>query len=142
MNVLIAEEKVVVRRILGTLVQGIPGSRIVGEARDARETLLGLLNLPCDVLIMDLRLPGGRGLRLLEGVRQLQPDIILLVVMNDPEEVLKQRSIESGADEYFDQSTGFLKLRELLRRLSPFFPSDSLFTRSLQQYRGSASVQH
>lgn len=93
---------------------------IAGEASSSSEAF-GMLQEQddIDVLVLDLRMPGRSGLSLLEEVRNVHPDLPVLVVSVEPEDVYAVRTIAAGA-------SGFLQkdhvdgdnLKEALSRLA------------------------
>lgn len=76
------------------------GIRIEFEAASGEEALQKLRELPCDVLLLDLALPGQSGVDVLRVVRQRHPDLKVLVLSGYPEERYALPMIRHGADGY------------------------------------------
>jgi two-component system response regulator AlgR len=71
MRVLIADDEPLARRRLASLLAGVAGIEVVGEAADGAATLAAVARLRPDVVLLDIRMPGMDGLaaarRMLQG---------------------------------------------------------------------------
>ena len=74
--------------------------RIAFEAASGEEALEALQNEACDVLLLDLSLPGQSGVDVLRTVRQRHPDMAVLVLSSFPEERYALAMIRNGASGY------------------------------------------
>lgn len=70
--VLIVDDEPLARARLRTLVEGCaePRAVVVGEAGDAAQALALLAGTPCDLVLLDIVMPGGNGLRLADELRR------------------------------------------------------------------------
>ncbi|MBL8446022.1 MAG: response regulator transcription factor [Zoogloeaceae bacterium] len=84
------------RELLGSEVD----LRIVFEAASGEEALEHLRAEPCDVLLLDLSLPGKSGVDVLRAVRQRHPEIAVLVLSGFPEDRYALAMIRNGASGY------------------------------------------
>jgi DNA-binding NarL/FixJ family response regulator len=73
---------------------------IAFEAATGEEALERLRETPCDVILLDLSLPGQSGVDVLRAVRQRYDDLRVLVLTGFPEERYAVAMIRSGADGY------------------------------------------
>ena len=62
LRILIVDDHEVVRLGLSTLLDRHPGLTVVGEAATAKEAIQKTLIIKPDVVVMDIRLPGGSGI--------------------------------------------------------------------------------
>jgi two-component system response regulator DevR len=67
-----------------------------------------------DVLLLDIQLPGNRGLDLLELVSRLYPKLKTVVVTNNADNSYKERCVALGAFGFIDKSTEFEKIPSLI----------------------------
>lgn len=74
--------------------------RIAFEAASGEEALEALQKEACDVLLLDLSLPGQSGVDVLRTVRQRYPDMAVLVLSSFPEERYALAMIRNGAGGY------------------------------------------
>ncbi len=76
------------------------GFEIAFEASSGEEALDRLRTDACDVLLLDLSLPGKSGVDVLRAVRQRYEDLKVLVLSGFPEERYALSMIRNGADGY------------------------------------------
>lgn len=118
LHVLLAEDSVHVRRQLLQLLGEIPGVVVTGEASSGAETLDAVARLNPDILVLDLRMPGGDGFHVMErlGGRNA-PAILVLTNSADPR--TRARCRELGARDVFDKSTEFEAMIRTIGGLAP-----------------------
>ena len=99
-RVLIADDHAIVREGVKRIIAAAGGMTVVGEAADGRELLALLASIPCDVVLMDLAMPGGSGLELVADVRRTRPQLPVLVLTMYPEDQYAVRTLMAGASGY------------------------------------------
>lgn len=99
-RVFIADDHELVRYALRTLLQGEADIEVVGESCDGEGVIEALEDRGADVLLLDLRMPGMGGVETCRRVKQLHPEIAVLVLTSfgDDEEVFGV--LEAGAAGY------------------------------------------
>ena len=107
MRVLIADDSAVVVERLITLLSELPEVEIVGEAQTSGEATERIRQLQPDVVILDIRMPGGSGIDVLETVKKFVPAPIVVMFTNFPYPQYRERCLRAGADFFFDKSTEF-----------------------------------
>ena len=70
------------------------------EAANGDEALEKLRTSPCDVLLLDISLPGKSGVDVLRTVRQRYPEMRVLILSGFPEESYALAMIKNGASGY------------------------------------------
>jgi len=89
----------------------------VTTASGAREALERFRLAPCPLVITDMRMPDGDGLRVMQGVRALEPEtavIFLTAFANVPEAV---HAMREGACDYLVKPISFEQLKEAATRV-------------------------
>src|SRR4051812_35892195 len=114
-SVLIADDHVVVRRGLQALLQHEPDLVVVGEARDALETLDLVDRLAPDVLVLDLVLPDASGMTVLKQLAERGAATRVVVLSIHREEAYVAEAFRHGAIGYVVKDAGAGELVEALR---------------------------
>lgn len=117
MKVLIADESSLVRECLAALVSEIRGVELVGQAGDAYEALETIQRLRPDVVILDVRMPGGNGIRVLEAIKKSTAAPVVIMLAAFPYPQYRKKCLEVGADYFFDKSTEFDRVVQVLRKM-------------------------
>ncbi len=116
MKVLIADDSQIVRERLTTLLLEIEGLEVIGQAKDGLEARDAILEQNPDFVILDLRMPRRDGLDVLRDIKKNHPDIRVIILTNYPYPQYRRRCIEEGADFFFDKSSEFEKVIEVLKQ--------------------------
>jgi two-component system, NarL family, invasion response regulator UvrY len=77
--------------------------RIVGEAADYTELRSVMRAHPCDVLVLDINLPGRSGLDVLQALKDEGSSVKVLVVSMHPEDQYAIRALKAGAYGYVNK---------------------------------------
>jgi YesN/AraC family two-component response regulator len=117
LKILIADDSDLVRERLRELISEVPGTEVVGEAANGAEALAALERLAPDVLILDVRMPGGNGIGALEAAktRHPAPAVIMLTAYAYPQ--YRRKCLEAGAEYFFDKATEFERVADVLAEL-------------------------
>lgn len=113
-KVFIAEDFLPVRRRLIELLTELDGVDVVGEAESPAEAIEGILDTRPDWVILDYQLRGGTGVDVLRAVHPEAPSIRFIVLTNHPTAQYRRACTQSGAGWFFDKSTEFGKIRDVL----------------------------
>ena len=115
MRVLIADDSSIVRGRVVSLLNELKEVEIIGEAQDVPDTIKSVARLKPEVVILDMQMPGGSGLDVLEKIKGEKPSPIVMMFTNSPYAQCRQRCMELGADYFFDKSTEAEKLLDALK---------------------------
>lgn len=116
-QVVLCDDHAVVRRgIRDTLVEA-SDIQITGEAGSYAELRDILRTAACDVLLLDLNLPGRSGLEVLASVRETHAGIKVLVVSMYPEDQYAVRCLRAGAQGYANKAADPIELISAVRTL-------------------------
>ena len=111
-KIVIAEDHAVLRESLADYIQR-KADRIdlVGLAIDWRD-VLSLLesNIQCDVALLDILMPGGDGLNMVENFQARFPEVKILIFSSLPEEEYAFRFLNAGA-------SGFISKVESIKKV-------------------------
>lgn len=99
-RVIIVDDHPVVRRGIAQILVDGDGVKVVGEASDAASALTLVRKTPCDLVLLDISLPGRSGLELLSDIRYEKPRLPVLVLSMHAEDQYAVRALRSGAAGY------------------------------------------
>lgn len=99
-RVLIADDHTVVRSGLRQIVATAPDLTVAGEAGNGSEVLAAVRGSGCDVVLMDMTMPGVCGVDLIRRVRSERPGLPVLVLSMHNEAQVVSRALRAGASGY------------------------------------------
>lgn len=106
---------------LKEILAEIEGIEVVGQARDAPEALESIRKLKPDVVILDIRMPSGNGITVLEPIRKEKIPTKVIIFTNYPYLQYRKKHLDAGADFFFYKAIEFEKLIATLERLISYF---------------------
>jgi len=121
LRVLIVDDEPLARLRLRALVEANPEPRaiVVGEAGDALQAMRQVQATPCDLVLLDIVMPGGSGLKLADELRRLaapQPAPRVVFVTAHAEHAL--RAFEVDATDYLTKPVRRERLQAALLRVA------------------------
>ena len=117
MKVFIVDDSALVRERIITMISEHPGIEIIGQSKNAQEGINSILKLKPDVVILDIRMPGGNGIEVLKNIKKNNSPPTIIILTNYPYPQYRKKCIEAGADYFFDKSAEFHKIIEVLKKL-------------------------
>ena len=117
MTLLIADDSDSIVQRLVTMLAGVDGLEIVGRAGTVLEASRAVRSLKPDVMILDVRMPGGSGIDVLEGMKRDRVTPIVIVLTNYHHPQYRRKCLESGARFFLDKSTEFENVGAVLSDL-------------------------
>ena len=115
-SVFIADDSLIVREHLVTMFDELTEVEIVGQAETVAEAISAIEKLQPDVVILDIRMPDGSGIDVLQTIKQDEPAPVGIVLTNYPYPAYRQKCLQAGADFFLDKSTEFDQIPELFER--------------------------
>ena len=116
MRILIADDHPLVRQGLKQLLAAEPDMTVVGEAKNADETLELARSLEWDVLILDYSMPGGNGLVVLKEIKRSYPRRPVLILSMHPEDSIAISVLRAGAAGYINKECASEELTVAIRK--------------------------
>jgi len=121
-RVLIADDSEAFLQRLVAMLTKLSEIEIVGQARTVQEASKAVRELRPDVVILDIRMPGGSGIDVLEGMKRELLSPVVIVLTNYAYSQYRKKCFETGARFFLDKSGEFEKVSEVLRSLGPCEP--------------------
>lgn len=117
-RVLLVDDHQVVRMGLRTVLGFHPDIAVAGEAGDVTAAIQAVRETRPDVVLMDLRIPGGGGEEATRAIRGENPSARVLVLTTYDAEEDIHRALESGARGYLLKSAPNAVLVDAIRRVA------------------------
>ena len=127
-RVLVVDDFPLVREGLAAALAIDPGFEVLGQASDAEEGLRMARELRPDVVLLDLRMPEGGGIALLEKLRDELPETRALVVTASEKAEALLDAVAAGAAGYV---TKRVSARELRHAVVTVYSGGSIITPTL-----------
>jgi two-component system invasion response regulator UvrY len=117
MLILLADDHVVVRRGLRDILTGaFAGAQFI-EAGTGDEVLSAIRTSRCNLLILDINMPGRTGVDVLREVKGLCPGIPVLMLSVQPEDQYAVRCLKAGASGYLNKDSAEEELVRAVRKV-------------------------
>lgn len=109
-SILIVDDSDYIRERLVELFRDSGFEGPVMEARNSVEAIRLFSSANPDVVILDIRIPGDNGIKTLETMKKMKPDIRVIMLTNYPYEQYKEKCISMGADSFLSKTDDFDKI--------------------------------
>ena len=116
MKLLVVDDSELIRSRLVGWLQSVPGMPEIDTAGTLKQTLECVQHGHPELLILDLHLPDGNALQILPTLREMAPDMQIAVLTNDASNFNRGKCLKAGADWFFDKSTEFEKVLDLIQQ--------------------------
>jgi len=117
MRVLIADDSIPVRERLVGIISEVDDVNVVGQAENTIETMVLTKELNPDLIVLDIRMPGGTGMDIIDKIKKFNPKIIIIILTNYHFPEYKQKCLKEGADYFFSKSGEYERTIEIIEEL-------------------------
>ncbi len=102
LNVLVVDDTIVYRKIVGDVLSEIPGVKVVGTANNGKAALHRLATLKPDLITLDIEMPEMNGLQVLEHIKRenIEVAVIMLSTLTIEGGEMTIRALELGAFDF------------------------------------------
>ena len=135
-QVLLADDHVLVRAGIRTLLEKIPNVKVVAEAASGREALEMVKTKLPDLVLMDIAMANLNGLEALSRIAKDFPDVNVMILSAHANEEYVIRALRSGAAGYIlkDAATAELELAVSSVREGKTYLSPSISRTAIDSY--------
>lgn len=115
-RVLIVEDDPMVAKINKTYIEKVEGFKIIGICKDEVETLKFIRKNKIDLIILDVYLPRGDGISILNKLRlgKINSDVIMVTASNEVDKI--EETLKLGVIDYLIKPFEFERLKQALEK--------------------------
>lgn len=117
-RVVVTEDHAIVREGIKQLIGLAKDLQVVGEASTVEQLLDTLRHTPCDVVLLDISMPGSSGLEAIPRIRALEPAPAILMLSMHDEAQMAARALKAGAAGYATKDSDPALLLTAIRRVA------------------------
>ena len=116
-RLLLVDDHEIVRQGLASLLRGVEGFEICGQAATGEDAIREADRSTPDIVIMDLRLPGIDGLQVTRSILKAHPDTDVLIFTVDESEQVLREALKAGARGCLTKTDAGSSLLSMLKTL-------------------------
>lgn len=105
------------RNALASLINFTPGMRCVAAYQNGEEALAGIPEVPIDMCIVDINLPGLNGIELVKSIKQSEPDMLFMMCTAYEEDEKVFSALQAGAHSYILKASTPSRIIEAINEL-------------------------
>ena len=117
-RILLADDHTLFREGLRHVLAKHPDIVVSGEASNTAELIEKVKQVQVDLIILDIAMPGRDGLAALKELRQMKPDLPILILSMYPEDQYAVRAIKAGASGYLTKNKAARELIAAVQRVA------------------------
>jgi NarL family two-component system response regulator LiaR len=117
-RILIADDHLMVRKGLSTLIQGVSDFVLVGEAENGGQAISMCRDLNPDVIFMDLVMPEVSGIEAIRVIHAENPSVNMIALTSFPDQLLIKQALEAGALGFLYKDVGAEELINAIRQVN------------------------
>ncbi|HLT47273.1 MAG TPA: response regulator transcription factor [Rubricoccaceae bacterium] len=118
LHVVVADDSALVRRHLVEQLGRLDHVEVVGEAADTPSAVRAAEAHHPEVVVLDIQMPGENGIVALQRIKRLLPATRVIMLTNHADPFYRRKCLSAGASHFFDKSTEFHEVVEVVRRLA------------------------
>jgi two-component system response regulator DevR len=118
LTVYLADDSVVVRGKLKEALEEKGCIKVTGESGNTEQAITEIRQLDPQVVIIDIRMPGGGGMPILQDLKSRTPGRVAIILTSFPYPQYRQAYLEAGADYFFDKTQDMNKMIDTLVELA------------------------
>lgn len=118
LKILIVDDYAVVRAGVRLIIEGQRKIANCGEASNGQEALARAISEEWDLVLLDISLPDGSGVEILELLKRHSPQLPVLMLSMHPSDEYAAQLLQFGADGYVQKDCAIDELVEAIRVVS------------------------
>ena len=115
MKVLIADDSILIRRSLVKLIGSLENVTEISESTNVPETVRLCNENKPDILVLDIRMPGGSGFDVLNSIRDHLDKITVIMLTKYSTSNFREEAEKFNVKYFFDKSNEFEKVLDVIK---------------------------
>jgi DNA-binding NarL/FixJ family response regulator len=117
-KILIADDHAILRAGLKHLLSEATDIVVAGEASNGSETMALVREVDCNLLVLDMSMPGRSGIDLIRQIKAEYPKLPILILSMHKEDIFAVRALRAGAAGYLCKDNAESQLEFAIRKLA------------------------
>lgn len=127
-RILLADDHAVVRKGLQLFIGYEDNLTLVGEAADGEDLMALIEKTEADVLLLDLDMPKMNGITALRKIKEMAPDLKIIILTMHPEDIYGKTAMQMGASGYIIKDD---EPKKLIRAINRVHAGEKVFSEEL-----------
>ncbi|MDY0219852.1 MAG: chemotaxis response regulator protein-glutamate methylesterase [Desulfobacterium sp.] len=138
LRVLVVDDTIIYRKIIGDVLKEIPGIEVVGVAHNGKIALSKIKTLKPDLVTLDIEMPEMSGIEVLEAIRTFTdaPGVIMLSTLTHRGSEMTIKALELGAFDFIGKPDSGTMAENLVKVRKALEPIIAAFKRHRQIQTG------
>lgn len=99
-TIILADDHTLMRQGIRNIIEEVPGLKVIGEAGDGHQLLQMLKKEKPGLVILDISMPGVRGIEATREIKALYPEVRILILSQHRSEEFLTMALDAGASGY------------------------------------------
>ncbi len=117
-TVFIADDHLMFRQGLYTLLNKTDGIKVIGEASDGQDSLRQIEKLKPDIAVLDVAMPGLTGIEITKRIHKQIPQTRVLILTMNADRFFTIEALKAGALGYLLKEDSFTQLVDAIRKVA------------------------
>nr|WP_295921238.1 response regulator transcription factor [uncultured Dyadobacter sp.] len=113
-HVLIVDDHSIVRLATLFIIREVIAPVAHWESDNFADALSIVTDHPLDLILLDIHIPGGEGFQMIEKIRSIQPQVLILMFSGVDEEIYAGHYIKAGADGFLSKNASVNEVRNAI----------------------------
>jgi two-component system, NarL family, invasion response regulator UvrY len=118
LKILVADDHPVVRQGIMRIIAEDKNMEVFGEAEDGMQVIKLVKEKDFDIVLLDISMPGMDGLEIVRELKQIKPDLPVLILTMHPEKYYGIRMLQAGVAGYITKQNAPYSLIEAIRKVT------------------------
>ena len=116
-NLFLVDDHEIIREGFKRILNFESDMKVVGEADNGNDVISGISETDCDILVLDLNIPGLQGVPLIKRVMKVRPDIRILILSMVPVDKFVLPILRAGAMGFVSKDSKKDELLNAIRKI-------------------------